>query len=116
MIRRFIPVPLLAILYGGFLLCASPYQQQKQPKSEPKKNEAAMTGCVDQKDDGYVLLDDRNLTPIANLEADGFPKEGFAKHMGHKVTVRGTTSSSGTIPVFKVRTIETISDTCAPQR
>jgi hypothetical protein len=29
---------------------------------------------------------------MADLEADGFPTEGFAKHMGHKVTVRGTSN------------------------
>jgi hypothetical protein len=29
--------------------------------------------------------------------------------------VRGTSSSQGAMPVFKVRTIETVSDTCTPQ-
>jgi hypothetical protein len=120
--RRFITIPLWAILYAGFLLCAYPHpqsggpQQQKQPKSEPKPEGTSMTGCVDQQDSRYVLVDDRNLAPIANLEADGFPTEAFAKHMGHKVTVRGTASSGGTLPLFKVRSIETISDTCAPKQ
>jgi hypothetical protein len=53
------------------------------------------------------------MAVIANLAADGFPAEGFAKHVGHKVTVRGTVSSGGSRPIFKVRTIETISETCA---
>ncbi len=74
-----------------------------------------MTGCVDEQDGRYVLTDDREMKPIANLEADGFPTEGFAKHMGHKVIVRGTTSSDTPLPVFKVRSIETVSETCAPQ-
>ena len=60
------------------------------------------------------LVDDRNLSPAADLEADGFPTEGFAKHVGHKVTVRGTSSSGSTRPVFKVRSIDTLSETCAP--
>jgi hypothetical protein len=51
---------------------------------------------------------------VADLEADGFPTEGFAKHVGHKVTVRGTSNPANTRPVFKVRSIETISETCAP--
>jgi hypothetical protein len=50
------------------------------------------------------------------LVADGFPTEGFAKHVGHKVTVRGISSSGGTRPAMKVRSIETVSDNCAPQQ
>jgi hypothetical protein len=75
-----------------------------------------MTGCVDEQDSHYVLVDEKQLAPIANLEADGFPTEGFAKHMGHKVTIRGISSSGGTLPLFKVRSIETISDTCQLQQ
>jgi len=73
-----------------------------------------MTGCIDEKDGHYVLVEDRTMTPIANLEADGFPTEGFAKHLGHKVTVRGTSSSNGNLPTFKVRSIQTVSETCGP--
>ena len=53
-------------------------------------------------------------TTSVALEADGFPKEGFAKHMGQKVTVRGTSNSGSARPLFKVRSIETVSETCAP--
>lgn len=73
-----------------------------------------LTGCVDQQEGRYVLTDDRTLSPVADLEADGFPTEGFAKHVGHKVTIRGISSSGSARPVFKVRTIETVSETCAP--
>lgn len=92
-------------------------KQQKEDKAAPKQKpaSAAMNGCVDEQNGLYVLLDDRTMSPIANLEADGFPREGFAKHMGHKVTVRGTSSPNGNLPTFKVRSIETISETCAPQ-
>jgi hypothetical protein len=54
------------------------------------------------------------LAPIADLEAVGFPTEGFAKHVGHKVTVKGASTPSSARPVFKVRTVETVSETCAP--
>lgn len=74
-----------------------------------------MKGCVDEQDGQYVLLDDQTRAPIANLEADGFPTEGFAKHVGEKVTVRGTSSPGGARPVFRVRSIEVVSQTCAPQ-
>lgn len=98
----------------------SPDQAQKQDSQQkappPAKSvPASLTGCVDEQEGGYVLLSDRTMTPLASLEADGFPKETFAKHVGHKVTVRGTSNSQGALPVFKVRTIERVSETCAPQ-
>ena len=73
-----------------------------------------MQGCVDQQEGQYVLLNRETMALIANLEADGFPTEGFAKHMGERVTVRGTSIPGGARPVFRVRSIETISQTCAP--
>jgi hypothetical protein len=85
----------------------APRQQQKSEKT------SSMTGCIDQQEARYVLVDDSGLTRIAELEADGFPIEGFAKHVGHKVIVRGT-SVAGEKPVFRVRAVETVSDTCAP--
>jgi len=73
-------------------------------------------GCVDQQDGQFVLVDDRDLNKvIANLDAEGFPVEGFAKHVGQKVIVRGISNPGGARPVFKVRTVETVSETCAPQ-
>jgi hypothetical protein len=90
-------------------------EQKAQPRKAEKGKATSLTGCVDEQDGRYVLVDDRALQPIADLEADGFPTEGFAKHVGHKVTVRGTSSSGGARPNIKVRTIETVSDTCAPK-
>ncbi len=89
-------------------------QDKKAPSGSTSKG-ASLMGCIDEQDGHYVLIDDRKLTPIANLEADGFPTEGFAKYLGHKVTVRGTSNSGADRPIFKVRSVETISDTCAPQ-
>jgi hypothetical protein len=95
----------------GIAAAASQNQKKQEKKSETT---SSMTGCVDQQDGRYVLIDDRGLNRIADLEADGFPDEGFAKHMGHKVIVRGTRNAGDTLR-FKVRTIETVSETCAPQ-
>ena len=93
-------------------------QQPVSPKTAKTGQKGAsgttLSGCVDQKDGKYVLVDEKNLNPVANLEADGFPVEGFAKHLGHKVTVRGTSSSGGNGPIFKVRSIETVSEICEP--
>ena len=75
--------------------CAMPAQETARPapkKQEQSKNKNAtvsMKGCVDEKDGQYVLLNEETMAPIASLEADGFPTEGFAKHMGEKVTGAG---------------------------
>jgi hypothetical protein len=90
-------------------------QKQDPPSKGQKAKTDSLTGCIDQQEGRYVLVNDRTLSAVAVLEADGFPTEGFAKHMGHKVTVRGISSPSGALPLFKVRGIETVSDTCAPQ-
>jgi hypothetical protein len=92
----------------------APDNGKKATSKKPAASGSSLTGCVDEKEGHYVLVDDRNLNPVADLEADGFPTEGFAKHVGHKVTVRGTSSSGSTRPVFKVRSIATVSENCAP--
>jgi len=90
-------------------------QEQKKAPTKSKAGSASMTGCVDEHEGQYVLIDDRTRDPIANLEAEGFETEGFAKHVGHKVTVRGTSNPAGARPTFRVRSIETVSETCGPQ-
>jgi hypothetical protein len=107
----------LAVLVpsAALLTAQAPNSQKKvQDSKKPAASGSSLTGCVDEKEGRYILVDDRNLNPVADLEADGFPAEGFAKHVGHKVTVRGTSNSGSTRPVFKVRSIETVSETCAP--
>jgi hypothetical protein len=91
-------------------------QQEQQPQKESKSASASMTGCVDEQNGRYVLTNDTDLALVAILEADGFPTEAFAKHMGHKVTVRGTVIPGGTQPTFKVRSVTAVSDTCAPSQ
>jgi hypothetical protein len=93
---------------------ASPKQPSRQP-SKQSKNETTLTGCVDEQNGQYLLINDRTRDPIADLVADGFPTEGFARHLGHTVTVRGTVNSEGVRPVFRVRGIQPVSDTCGPQ-
>jgi hypothetical protein len=104
---------IIAILYGSEAVGVA---QQKAAKEQPQAKVSSMTGCVDEQEGHYVLVDDHNLKAIASLEADGFPKESFAKHVGHKVTVRGTSNAGGTVPLFKVRSVETVSDICAPDK
>jgi hypothetical protein len=114
-------VAVVTILASGIIpqaVTASQAQTTQTKKVEQKKKPegASLAGCVDQQDGQFVLVDDHDLQKvIASLDAEGFPVEGFAKHVGQKVIVRGISTSSNTRPVFKVRTIETVSETCAPQ-
>jgi len=124
--RKVFVLTLLAAMFTA-AWCSAAQTAQENPKPQNTQNKdksaqpakdapASLTGCVDEQEGNYVLLSERTMNPIASLEADGFPKEGFAKHVGHKVTVRGTSSSQGTMPLIKVRTIETVSETCSPER
>jgi len=109
-----------AVIFATLLVCRpawsapEPQTSPAKPSQQAKEKTTSLTGCVDEQEGRYVLVDEKALSRIANLEADGFPPEGFAKHVGHKVTVRGTGSANGSVPLFKVRSIETVSETCAP--
>ncbi len=101
------------------LAISSPFhldQQEKSPKKSAKETGSSLTGCVDERDGRYILTDDRELNPVANLQADGFPQEGFAKHLGHKVTIVGVSTPGDPLPTFKVRSITTVSESCAPKQ
>jgi len=116
-LARIAAISIAALCWTPLICLAQPGQQPKQENKAPaKKEQASLTGCIDEQDGHYVLIHDRTREPIANLEADGFPTEGFAKHVGHKVTVRGTSNPGSTgRPAFKVREIETLSDACGSQ-
>ena len=106
-------VPVLTLLWISLFAFAAP--QARWSKQRPAQKQTAMTRCFDEHESRYVLINDQIRELIANLEAEGFPMDGFAKHLGHYVTVRGASASEGP-PVFKVRSIETASETCGPQR
>ena len=115
--RRIFPIIFSAIFFAIVSsTTALAAEKEQQPQKETKSQGASMTGCVDEQNGKYVLTNDTDLALIAILEADGFPTEAFAKHMGHKVTVRGTVIPGGTQPTFKVRSVAAVSDTCAPSQ
>ena len=119
MTKRAVCPVFAAILFAFHSPIAAPAPQQEnqqQPKKDAKSQGDSMTGCIDEQDGIYVLTNDRDLALIAILQADGFPTEAFAKHVGHKVTVRGTTIPGGPHPTFKVRSIAAVSDSCTPQQ
>jgi hypothetical protein len=92
-----------------------PPKTEPKEKADPKGQTASLTGCVDEQDGKWVLVNSQTMAIVANLVADGFPMEGFAKYLGHRVSVRGTASSDGSKSTFKVREIKTLSETCAAQ-
>ena len=112
----------VAVLSVSPLIWLPMAAQEKQPSTQQKKAPAraagsSLSGCVDQQDGRYVLINADSGSPIANLEADGFPTEGFAKHVGQKVTVRGTAVAGGAgRPLFRVRSVEKLSDSCGTDR
>jgi hypothetical protein len=106
----------LTFALSSFALSCSqdqPPKTESKEKADPKGQAATLTGCVDEQDGKWVLVNGQTMAIIAKLAADGFPTEGFAKYMGHKVNVRGTASSDDSGSTFKVREIKTISETCA---
>ncbi len=112
---------LLAIWLAGSISARAPvYQgqdgkQQTQKKSQQKNRADSMTGCIDQQDGRYVLINEKSRGVIADLQAEGFETEGFAKYVGQKVTVRGTRNPATDRPLFRVRTVEVVSESCEPQ-
>jgi hypothetical protein len=69
-----------------------------------------LTGCVDERNGQYVLLDNQ-MRKIARLQPAGPDKEVFAKHLGRMVKVRGT-KSAGQNDTFTVTGIEQIPGNC----
>ena len=108
-------VLLIAFLAVG--LAAPPDQKKPAPQSKTNRQaQQSITGCVDEQDGNYVLLDDRMQNKLADLEAVSASNEAFfAKHLGHTVTVKGTKSSEQE-GKFKVTSIEDVASVCAPRQ
>jgi len=112
---------LILMMFTG-LMPGAPADQKSgtsQKKAAPKSKSArptqeSLTGCVDEQDGKYVLVDDSMLNKLASLETNiAGPEDVFAKHVGHKVVVKGN-KASGQETVFKVTSIEDVAAVCAP--
>jgi len=92
------------------MAAAAPQSGKARPAAK-----ASLTGCVDERDGEYVLTDDTDLQPTARLKpAAGSPEDNFARHVGHKVKLRGMLSKEDPLPIVTVETVETVSENCAP--
>ena len=82
----------LAMLMLVLFLSTPAFTQTNSKKSKNAKS-GTYEGCLDQKEDSYVLRTERMLTLIAHLEPVGFSKTLFARFVGQKVSVPGTIST-----------------------
>jgi hypothetical protein len=97
---------------GAGLNNASQNSGKDKATKEKKSSQSALTGCLDEQDGRYVLLEEKTVRKLADLQADGFAEEGFAKYMGQKVTVRGQVTAVEGRSVFRVRAVETVAAQC----
>lgn len=110
--------------FGLLLALAAPGEAANDASKSSKKSKAekqgsarqelsAVTGCLDERPGpSYLLREEGTLKTVADLQAEAFPIEGFAKYLGQKVTVKGRWSGAGEKLVLQVRTIERIADEC----
>jgi hypothetical protein len=104
----------------GVLVCMAAQAAGKPSQGVPAINQSApeaqqsLTGCVDEQNGQYVLLDDQ-MVKITGLQSTGSDREVFAKYVGRKVKVSGS-KDSGQKDTFKVNKIEQISASCGPAK
>jgi hypothetical protein len=96
------------------LLSAAPLAH---PQEKGKKGATeAITGCLDEKSDYYVIRSEQAMRELAALEPVGFEKALFARFVGHKVTITGELVTSTDPPTLRVKSysnIKDIAETCA---
>jgi hypothetical protein len=104
----------------GVLFCLAAQAAGQPGQSAPKATKAGpaaqriLTGCVDEQNGHYVLLDDQMLK-ITGLQSAGADADVFAKYLGNKVQAKGT-RSSGQDSMFKVTSIERVAGNCGPAK
>jgi len=101
---------LLGVLLGLVAQAAGKLTQGAPAPNRSSRAQQSLTGCIDEQDGRYVLLNDRMLK-IASLQSANSDQEVFAKHLGHMVQVRGAKSSGKNGP-FKVTSIEQVAGNC----
>lgn len=72
---------------------AYPSQSSSQPSSQTSNGETTVQGCLNSSDGNYTLTDSSGTA--YQLTGD---TSKLSEHVGHKVEIKGTTSSSSTNP------------------
>jgi len=104
-------VLLLGALIGLAAQSADKPSQAAPTHKSASKETQSLTGCIDEQDGQYVLLDDRMLK-IASLISTESDDDVFAKHLGRMVQVRGSNSSEPK-GMFRVTGIERVAGNCS---
>jgi hypothetical protein len=102
---------LAIVVFVASILCAGPEQKAKKKSATAAEETqaAALTGCIDQRGESYILASEADMSKVTVLKGKGFSNDNFARYVGHKVTVRGTQNRD----VFEVTRIETLAATCS---
>lgn len=78
-------------------------------KASPTKSQK-ITGCLDQRGEGYVLKSEKDMKDVTKLKGKAFSDDSFARYVGHKVTVSGDRDGE----LLLVTKIVNVADTCSP--
>ena len=101
----------ITVLALFFCLAAQAASKPRPGVSESaSKAQQSLTGCIDEQDGQYVLLDGR-MVKIASLQSASPDNEVFAKHLGRRVRVTGS-RYAGQKGAFHVTRIEQMPGTC----
>ena len=99
----------LTALFLAFTLSAAPDKASKKSDPTNSKNVATeVSGCLDQSGEQYVLKSETDMTVVTKLKGKGFSDDNFARYVGQKVTVHGTTKGG----VFEVVKVTKLAETC----
>ena len=106
----------VSVVWMGALLCLTAYSSSSFMQDQPAAQKTApatesITGCVDQQNGQYVLLN-LQMERVTDLRSAGVEKDVFAKFVGHKVLLKGI-KSAGAKAMFTVSGIENLADTCS---
>ncbi|HYI93443.1 MAG TPA: hypothetical protein VEX68_07860 [Bryobacteraceae bacterium] len=94
----------LAAVVLAFALSDGP---DKDPKTA-KHVQTERSGCLDQSGEQYVLKSETDMTVVTKLKGKGFSDDNFARYLGHKVLVQGTSKGD----VFEVVKVTKLAETC----
>ena len=77
-------------------------------KTKPIK-ETSLTGCLDQRQETYVLTSGADMSTLTTLKGKSFSDDNFARYVGQKVKVSGSVEAN----TMQVRRIDKVADTCS---
>lgn len=96
---------LMTVLLLGACLAGAQDPTEKRQKNRQTAS-SAMTGCVDQRNDEFILVECGDMTMRAVLRGQGFSDDNFARFVGLRVKVEGRMDRKGDVPLIHVTRID----------